>query len=169
MEGMDPQPGAAQPVPDPAPSASRVPLIAIGALIIFAIAVAIGIGTGGTAQFDAGTPQSVVQDYLEASLDGDVETAVALLVPRHRAACTEDIDDRFFGSSNVGFSLDEVTVEGDFATIVVNERRSNSDPFSSTRRVGDETFTLEQSLTGQWRIATATWPFNVRSCIEDNS
>lgn len=160
---------ADQPAPESVPTASRFPLIVIGALIVFAIAVAIGIGTGGTTSFDAGTPEAAIQDYLEVSLDGDVDAVVALLVPRHRAACTEELGDRFFANSSVGFSLDEVTVDGDVATIVVNERRSNSDPFSSTRQAGDETFMLEQSLTGEWQIASATWPFNVSRCIEDNS
>ena len=91
----------------PAP-VSRLPLVAMGALVVLAILVAIGLGLRGNRSFPAGSPEDALQQFLEAGLDGDEDATVALMVPEARDDCTDRLEPQYGPRSTrgLGFELD---------------------------------------------------------------
>jgi len=159
---MDPQ------SPDQA-STSRLPLIAIGALIVLAVVIGIAYGLSGPKDFADGTPEAALQDYLDAAIEGDAEAVLALLGAEQQQRCAEDLKDRLWVRDGVGFALDEVQVVGDTASATVNERYSSGDPFGGTSRGGTQDFELRLEAAGDWRITDASWPYSLRDCLKGES
>ncbi len=148
------------------PAVSRLPLVAMGALVALAILVAIALGLRGPAEFDPGTPEATVQSYLQAVLDGDEEAVLALVVSDQVPECRREFER--YGSypmDGVGFELESMIVTGDTARAELVQRSTSGGPFDGTRRYGDNFVELRKEA-GEWRVATASWPWRFDTCLE---
>lgn len=151
------------------PAVSRLPLLAMGALVVFAVLLALALGLRGTTEFADGSPEAAVQAYLEAALDGDDEAVLALLTADQVDRCRNELT-RYGRSSGyeidgVGFALDSMTVTGDAARASLTQRTTGSgDPFAGTRRNSNQFVELRRE-NGEWRIEGTSWPWRIVDCL----
>lgn len=110
------------------------------------------------APLDPGTPEGVVQVYLQAVLDGDVTTARNLLSQDLAENCSvQDLRDSWVPEGvtaslgDVRHLRDEVEVEVRLRTV------AGPPPFGAGGQETTEFFTLIE-VAGEWRIDGATWP-----------
>ena len=139
-----------------APS-SRGPLLWIGATLIGLVAITvILLVVRSPAEFEPGTPEAVVQDYLQAVLDGDTSTALELLAAD--SDCSRDDFIRFRDeATNVRITLTDTTDLGDEALVDVRIRYDDVGLDELSSYDLDESFTL-LAEDGDWRITGAPWP-----------
>ena len=149
-----------------APPVSRLPLLAMGALVVLAVIVAIALGLRGPEDLPDGTPEAAVQDYLQAVLDGDDDAIRALLATDKLAECDEAFFEySSYGIDGVGFELDDIEVTGDTARAELTQRSSSTgDPFEGSRRYGQEIVELRRE-GGEWKIDGASWPWRFENCL----
>jgi len=145
--------------------ASHLPLIALGALILFAIVVGVAMGLGGAQEFDDGTPEAALQEYLDAAVDGDSSAVLALLTSNAQNECEDRVQRQMWSSNRIGFRLESMDVSGSTASAVVDERWTDSGPFGGSGSSGQQEFELTQDGDGNWRIAQASWPWPVSDCL----
>ena len=146
---------------------SRLPLMAMGAVVVLAILMAIAIGLRSAPDYPPDSPEAALQAFLQAGLDGDEDQAIAVLVDDARDRCDREIRlnhcDRT--SSGTGFELDRITIDGAAATAEVTLRQSNtSDPFEGTSRRLDLRFELVE-VDGEWLVSEADWPWWIQACL----
>lgn len=140
---------------------STVLLMAIGALLAAAIAVAATVAAlrGDEEQFEAGTPERTVQDYLQAIEDRDPTAAFAFLSPGLLARCDpprEVVTQR--GGTSIRATLADREVTGNTATVRVELTESFRDsPFGGGGSKQTLSFELEQ-VDGAWRFSQMPWP-----------
>jgi hypothetical protein len=148
------------------PSVSRLPLVAMGALVVFAALLAIALGLRGPKELPAGTPEAAAQDYLEAVIEGEDEAVLDLLAANRVPACRNELGRTGnYGMSGVGFELDNVEITGDTARVELTQRSSSSgDPFEGTRRFGEQYVELIRE-NGEWKVDGASWPWRLESCL----
>ena len=174
-EAMDPHDPADLGQPEPertndseiaAPSVSRLPLVAMGAVVVLAIFVAIALGLRGPTEFPEGTPEAAVQDYLQGVLDGDDEAVLATLAADRVEECRDELAQYgTYGIDGIGFELDEIDVTGDTARAELTQRSTSSgDPFGGTQRYGDRYVELRRE-NGEWKVDGASWPWRLESCL----
>lgn len=149
-----------------APSVSRLPLVAMGALVVLAIFIAIALGVRGPTEFAEGTPEAAVQDYLQAVLDGDHDAVVAVIAAEHRADCRAELGrSGIYGVDGVGFELDEIEVAADTARAEITQRSTNGgDPFGGTQRYRDSYVELRLE-NDEWKVDGASWPWSMQNCL----
>ena len=145
---------------------SRLPLIAMGAIVVLAILVALGIGLRGVEDYPEGSPEAALQAFLQAALDGDDDETIAALVPEAREQCRREIrlDGGAWSSPGTGFELDELAVDGETATGEVTMRSDDGDPFGGSSRRGTFRFELHD-VDDEWLIAEADWPWWIERCL----
>lgn len=151
------------------PPVSKLPLYAMGALVVLVLLSALVLGLRGPKTFPAGSPEAAVQDYLDAALDADHDAMVATLVADRRAACADKLDDRSsgYGFSGTGFELDDMRISGSSARAELTQRRDSSgDPFDSSRNTSDLVIELEQADDGQWYVSDTPWPWWLGNCLD---
>lgn len=174
-EAMDPHDPANLGQPEPAratdpeiaaPSVSRLPLVAMGAVVVLAVFVAIALGLRGPTEFPDGTPEAAVQDYLQGVLDGDDDAVLATLTADRADACSDELAQyRSYGMNGVGFELDEIDITGDTARAELTQRSTSSgDPFGGTQRSGDRYVELRRE-NGEWKVDGASWPWRLENCL----
>ena len=164
---MEPNDPVAQVPPEGLVPVSRLPLIAMGAIVSLAILVAIAIGLRGAPEYPPGSPEATLQEFLQAGLDGDEDAAVAALVDDARDECDRQIrlDTGDRTSPGTGFELDRMTLDDATATAEVTLRHADAaDPFDGTTRRADLRFELVE-VDGEWRIAEADWPWWIQRCL----
>jgi|GEM_PF-3489127 len=147
---------------------SKLPLYAMGALVVLVILAALAIGLRGNKEFAAGTPEAAVQDYLAAALEADDEATITALEPARRPACRTALSERngSFRSSGIGFELDSMTETGATARAQLTRRSGGGgDLFESSVRTSDQTIELTK-LDGQWYVSSTTWPNWIRRCLD---
>lgn len=148
------------------PSVSRLPLVAMGALVVFAAMLAVALGLRGPKELPPGTPEAAAQDYLEAVLDGEDEALLDLLAAKRVPACRLEFGrSGSYGISGVGFELDNVETTGDTARVELTQRSSSGgDPFEGTRRFGEQFVDLIRE-NGEWKVDDASWPWRLQDCL----
>lgn len=164
---VTPQSSVADDRIDEPPTASRLPLVAMGALVLVAVIAGIALAIGGPATYDAGTPEAALQDYLQASLDGDADAIADSLGPIGAELCRDELDRLSSRSSGLRFGLDDMRVDGDRARATVSQRYgSGGDPFDGPSRANDQTFELQRS-DGTWYVVVASWPWDIDRCLQE--
>ena len=132
--------------------------LAAAALVIGAIANVLHSPT----PLAAGSPEQVVQAYLQAVFDGDYSDAREYLAEDVARSCsTADFRQAWIPQSLTA-ALEDVRVDGDTVEVVVRLRTEpGPDPFGIDDFASQEMFVLAQRQ-GQWRIEGDPWP--VWSC-----
>ena len=146
--------------------------VGVAALALAAVIIALTVDRGVEA-LDPGTPEGVVQRYLQAIAEGEYETAYALLGEEAQADCALDsfVDelDRRGAYRDITFSarLADMRLRGDTATVRVRieeryERRGLAyAPLYEPRSAYEEPYRLDRTGAG-WRLAEPGYP--VWSC-----
>lgn len=144
---------------EPSKPAGRTILIAggIGLVVVIALAAVI-LSTREVETLDPGSPEGIVQAYLQATIDGDDETASSYLGPGLRGSCDPVNELRSDpDSARVRVVLREVSVSGATAEVEVAITEGEA-AFGAGGFRHIETFRLESS-GDTWVITSAPWPY----------
>ena len=128
----------------------------LGAVVVAIVAAALATDAAATrdrVELESGTPESVVQDYAEAVLDHDDETAARWFADAERDV--EDLD-RSFVEDDVRVLLRDVRSSGDTARVDVVVISASGD-LLSTEWSEEHTFRLRRT-GADWLISGAPWP-----------
>ena len=151
----------------PAPPDRFLIGIVVGALALIAagIAVVLVLGRGpAPPPPDPNSPVGVVQAYVEALRDGDVERARSYLSQSARAELdrSRDAFPRYYQSDSVQqrILIELVEIEGDHARVrvTISSFSARTEPFSSSAYHREVDVRLVRE-GGQWRIAQPVEPF----------
>lgn len=129
-------------------------LAVVVAVIVAAALVTVVLSGRHTADFEPGTPEAVVQDYVDAVLDRDAEAAVRLLAPG--SPCDVEDIDRAYIDDDVRVTLRDVEVSGTAARVDVSIT-AGSGGLIPAQWTQEATFRLVRT-DGDWRITGAPWP-----------
>jgi hypothetical protein len=105
-------------------------------------------------QFDTGTPEWVVQQYLMAMFDGDTDKAIGYIADS--SPCNVTHLDRAWVDRNASIDLVEVTITGQTARVEVDVEFGDGDLFS-TPFVESHIYRLER-VVDDWLITGVPWP-----------
>ena len=144
-----------------APGSSRLLLwmgVALVALVVLATAITL---LRGPAEFEPGTPEAVVQAYIEAVLDEDPDDAWELLTPRLQGRCDpEDLEPRYRRARQGGITLIETRERENTAVVELEFNAASDDgPFDVYEYSYRERFDL-RLVDGEWRVSDVPWPFD---------
>ena len=136
-------------------------LVWMGAGLLALLAVAaIAVALRSPANFEPGSPEAVVQEYVNAVLDEDSEAAFALLTPSAQRRCKlEDLEDRYIRGEQSRIVLVDSEITGDTATVELEFTAASGDsPFDIYEYSFEQRFKL-RDVDGAWRLSAAQWPF----------
>jgi hypothetical protein len=134
---------------------SRIALAALAGVVVVAAVAALMLSTGrDSALLDPGSPEGVVQAYLQDVLDGDETGALEYLTPRLHQRCRKSfpVDE----TSAFRVDLDETAVTDGEARVEVTIHEP-SGPLGEWQHTA--VFYLTETEDG-WRISTRPWPLN---------
>lgn len=140
------------------PSSTRI-LVWIGAgIVALLVLVWVTVAIRNPAEFEPGSPEAIVQIYVQSVLDGDSDTAWALLTPALQRRCdVDDLEDRYRGRSG-NVVLVDTDVQDDTARVELEFTASyGDDPFDVSDYSYGERFQL-RLIDDEWRISAAPWP-----------
>ena len=130
--------------------------LAILISLIFAVALIFAISTGSSVKtLSSGTPEKIVQQYLEAVNDGRNEDAAMLF--SSSSICTVDDIDRAYIDTSAQVLLDKVTQKDETHAIVYISIQRSDGPLMSDPYVDKENYRLIKE-SGQWRLSGIPWP-----------
>ncbi len=121
------------------------------------------------ASYPEGSPEAALQAFITAVLDNDDEVVVELLTDENQLPCRTEIDDenlygRRWSENDVRAALDDIEIDGNEATAVVQFRNGgDDDPFGGSSWDYDRRFELLDTADG-WRIDRAEWPYSLERC-----
>ncbi len=131
-------------------------LVVIGLLVVGSLAVV--FAGGAPREFDAATPQGVVQRYAAAVIDGDDEAAAQYLATKDTDRC-QGFERQFAG--NLRVSLVSVREREDSADVRVTIATLNDGgPFGASEYENQDVFDLVK-VDGAWLVETAPWQFTI--------
>jgi len=156
----------------PARGVSKLPLYIMTAVVVLVVVLVVLFAAfRGNTEYDAGTPEAALQEFLVATIeDGDVAAMSALMTQRTRGRCSDELRGSRptdYWSTGYRAELEDMTVRGSTATAVVRLRKNNNDPFDGSSYSFERDFTL-QAASGGWLIDTASWPNDLRRCSGGN-
>lgn len=149
-------------IPDPDSRRLRTTLIVLAAVVLVVIVVALiaVFARSAPAQYDADTPEGVVQRYSQAVIDGDFDAARAYLVPEVADECEHISPD----GSDRRVTLLETTERDDTARVeVLVATVYGSGPFGTSEYENEGVFDLEKA-GGDWLISATPWELAV--CLQ---
>ncbi|MGN6578342.1 MAG: hypothetical protein ACTHKG_21915 [Nocardioides sp.] len=134
---------------------NRILAVVLGVIAVVAV-VAVVLATNREPQtYDRGTPQGVVQAYLEAVVAGDNTEAAGYLAPG--GACDIEDLDRSSAPDGIRVVMRDTQVDGDRAQVEVDVVTSSDDLFGGSEWSERHTFRLGKD--GQdWRVQGVPWP-----------
>ena len=136
---------------------STIPLIWVAAAIAaVVIVIALVAGRDRREKFTEGSPQAVVQSYLDAVFDGDPDLALTMLDSATASRCKSPLR-RSVSPSEIRAVLVNDRVDDDNATIELRLNFLDSGPFGSDGYSTQERFFLERT-DGRWQISEDPWP-----------
>lgn len=135
----------------------------IAGLVVALLVVAL---TREPAQFDAGTPEGVVQRYLQAISDGSFETAFDYLDSELYKDCDATDLARHTPVEPFGATLGTSTWNGDSAFVEVTIQFGVTENPLEPRSASYESFLLTRS-DGAWMISGKVWPYFAWECGEN--
>ena len=133
--------------------ANRVLGIVVAAIAIVALIVVFAVKEP-TAELDKGSPEGVVQQYLNAAIDKDFDQAKSFLASDTK--CTADDFDRAYIQDSIRIGLSDATSTETSAKVTVTIETSNGDPFGGSYSE-TQTFRLVKEDSG-WKITGIPWP-----------
>jgi hypothetical protein len=133
--------------------ANRVFGIVIAAIAIVALIVVLAVKEP-TAELDEGSPEGVVQQYLNAAIDKNFDQAKAFLASDTK--CTADDFDRAYIQDSISIGLSDATSTEVSAKVTITIETSNGDPFGGSYSES-QTFRLVKEDSG-WKITGIPWP-----------
>ena len=142
-------------------------LVWMGAgLAVLVIVAAIVVAFRSPAHFEPGTPEAVVQEYIEAVLDEDAAAARELLTQAMQSRCQlSDLERRYIRAEQSRILLVDSSIEDNEARVELEFTAAyGDDPFDIYESSFKEKFKL-RDVDGEWRIASAPWPYY--RCAED--
>ena len=141
---------------------NRILALVLGVVVVVA-AVAVLVAANREPQtYDHGTPQGVVQAYLEAVVAGDHAEAAGYLAPGGSCGI-EDLDQSSV-PEGIRVVLRDTEVDGDRAQVEVDVVTSSGDLFGGSERSERHTFRLGRS--GQdWLVQGVPWP--MYDCVKE--
>ena len=133
---------------------NRVLAVFVGAVVLLAVLAGVVVANRDTPDLNPGTPEGVVQEYLQAVFDGDYPAGAGLLSPS--SGC--DVADLAAGyvPESARIVLDHSAVTGDHAVVTVKVTEgTGGGPFDSgyshTERI------TVQRESGVWKITGSPW------------
>lgn len=138
-----------------ATTADRVLIAAVAVVVVAAGVAAVAAGQRRPVDLDADSPEATVQQYVQAVVAGDVDTAVGLLDTE--GPCTvDDLTVAWVADDLRATLVSTAEVGEDRAVVVVAVTEGSSDPFGRGW-THDERFALTRAGT-DWVITGAPWP-----------
>ncbi|MFN0028741.1 MAG: hypothetical protein ACKV2O_16395 [Acidimicrobiales bacterium] len=139
-------------------SGARV-LVVLGVLVVGTLIVAAAVSINRSPSSAVpGTPEEVVQQYVEHVLAGRIAQA-ADLFDNPRGICATALAQT---PTPRGTRVDLVTTSfsGDVAYVIVRVETEEDSPFGDGATEQRATFVLRHN-TGQWKLVQATWPMHI--------
>ena len=136
-------------------SPNRVLVVVLAAVAVLAVVAAVLAATREPKQYDRGTPEGVVQAYVAAMLDDDVDRAAEQL--SQDSPCTAADLDRAMFDREVTVELRDSRTDGDAASVDVDVLSGSGDLFGAAKWTDRHTFRLVREDDG-WRITGIPWP-----------
>jgi hypothetical protein len=133
---------------------NRVLVVVVAAIALVAVAAAVLTARRATT-YGAGTPEGVVQRYVTAVVDGDHQSAAALLSPQ--SPCTIGDLDRSRVPEGARVTLLSTRVTGATAQVEIEVVAASGDLFGGDGFSDRHTLRLARSGT-DWRIVGEPWP-----------
>ncbi len=131
-----------------------------GVVAVVVIALIIVFARGGPVEFDADTPEGVVQRYSQAVIDGDVDAAMEYLVPEVAESCRRPPA----SADKLRVTLLSTDEHDETARVKVSVAAIyGSGPLGTSEYEYDAIFELER-VDGDWAVATT--PFELAVCLE---
>lgn len=143
---------------------------AAGALVLAGALLAAAGPHRAREAFPDGTPEAVVQRYVDAVLAGDRRTARATFTAALAARCTIGAFDRAFGETEAWIGgaerpvdhriqvVERSDMDGGRVRLRVRDAHAQVEPpFGGSRWTSDHEFVLVQ-VDGVWRLDAADWP-----------
>ncbi len=137
------------------PSESRIIIWSVITVVVL-LAVAVGFTFVSGPMLDAGTPEGVVQRYLQAVVDGRRSEARSHLSDRLQGEC-DSTPPRYLSRDAYRIEWIETAIEGSTAEVTVSVAEEDPGIFGSYYEF-DTSFTLERSEDA-WRITGQDWPW----------
>lgn len=133
--------------------ANRVLGIVVAAIAVVAL-IAVFAVKEPTAELDKGSPEGVVQQYLNAAIEKDFDQAKSFLASDTK--CAADDFDRAYIQDSIRIGLSDATSTETSAKVTVTIETSNGDPFGGSY-AETQTFRLVKEDSG-WKITGIPWP-----------
>lgn len=141
----------------------KVLLYVVGGILLFAVVGGTVAALRPPPEFESGTPEAVVQGYLQAVFEGDAAAAEAYL--SDSSACHAADIERALGEESARVVLRDTRVEDAKAQVRVEMVFSSGGPFDTYEYSQNRTFFLGRE-GDDWKITGQPWP--VFSCEELN-
>lgn len=127
----------------------------LGAVVVLAVAAGLVVANREAPALDPTSPEGVVQAYLEAVIDGDVDGAFALLSPT--AGCDiSDVGTAYLPES-VRVVVLQTDVDGDEAVVRVEVTENPGNGlFEGSGFKHDERISLRRT-GGTWQVEASSW------------
>ena len=151
----------------------RIWLIGGGVLLTALLAASVVVALArGESEFEPGSPELAVQQYLKALADSHFETAESLWSPDLREDCSfEEFLLNVKGSlerlSEARITLDDVQTVGETTVVSVRVvRTTGGGLFGPSETVSSYDYKV-RTFEGDWRIVDHTWPSD--RCIRSHT
>jgi hypothetical protein len=130
--------------------------LAVLVSVIFAIALIFAISHENSVKnLESGTPEKVVQEYLDFLNDGRNEEAAKLFSTLSK--CTVDDIDRAYIDTSSQVLLEKVSLNGENSAIVYISIQRSDGPLMSDPYLQNENIRLVKE-DGSWRLSGIPWP-----------
>ena len=129
----------------------------VGVLLAVLVAVAIVLALQPPDQFDAGTPEATVQDYLQAVIDSDQTAAAGLMTPELVKRCGTDLSQIRRSPENFRAVIIDTEPLGDDLIVNIEITEGSGSGLLGDSWSFDESLILIQ-VGDEWLIAEAPWP-----------
>ncbi|MGV8884259.1 MAG: hypothetical protein ACOH1T_01545 [Microbacteriaceae bacterium] len=144
------------------PDRALMVILAIIAVIIATAVVLVVVRGSQPREFDASTPEGVVQLYSQAVINGDKGAAMAYLDSEAWSAEACEGYSSFSRTDNLRVTIQDAQVTGSTAIITVTITEASFDgPFSNSEYSNEAEFELSE-WDGSWRIRSA--PYQLSNC-----
>lgn len=133
---------------------NRVLAAIVAVISVFAVLLVIFSSDNLESEFESGTPEWTVQQFLTAMVAGDTDEAVQYIAPS--SPCKIIHLDRAWLDRNINVDLVESVITDTRARVEVDVEYSSSDLFG-TPYVESHVYRLEQS-GNEWLLTGIPWP-----------